>query len=765
MPPKKRKTSDGEDHESEEQNNEEDTDLNQETKEEEEEESTKRSVEQTTKSARKRGRQDLEEPLGQDADKEEEDSEDPIDPSQKRIKRARTDKTPKKTTNRPRAAEEDDEKEDTEMDQAEEEEEESSKAVAKGNEKDEAKEQDEKEEEEIKKPAAKKTPAKKKKAAPKKKTPAAVVRKNGSTETEEEMATEGLNGTGEDSDLPVPTRESVENDSIAPAASLTMAATSTTTTSAVATITTTTSTKKSTVKSNNKGQPKITVNGEASTNNDIAQEDDAIASTDADAEQKMDYLAKYWVWLLIFLTIQVSAFPFARTAVMPTLVNTSDFFLELYKGVYHKFPPFSGEKVINQTFVDEYKLQVLQRRDEKRALLKELKKINTSMQLGVKHIDIDVTDFQNDLSYLEEKVSEHGEDPIKKLHEKLKQINELLQVEAKAEETHHGMAALPAIKETLGQEESAKLLDLSSLDLWEIPEMPEGCDNSELEELLHEDSEDSIDSSDVREASMSSTIVLDQERLDEWLEEIQDAINDNFIEITKDESISTRVGSWARAELQKGVNWDRAVAKFTAEEVTKLIQSEKSKALSGDEGLDPNAIVKQIQERLEVEIADKTGRFDFASVRNGASVIREGPRATTRSLVQDLPVFNRLLAHTGLRFYGHGAEAALMPTDPPDGLGQCWSFISEEYLRKMKRQSLSVQDFSRGSVATLAIRLVRPVHVHSVVIEHPPRTLTNRIQSAIRVFRVVGYDDEKATTGSYELGRFEYKIGTEVYLC
>lgn len=84
---------------------------------------------------------------------------------------------------------------------------------------------------------------------------------------------------------------------------------------------------------------------------------------------------------------------------------------------------------------------------------------------------------------------------------------------------------------------------------------------------------------------------------------------------------------------------------------------------------------------------------------------------------------------------------------------------------KKRKKSRAAQDFSRGSAATLAVRLARPAYIHSVVIEHPPKEITDRIQSAIRAFRIVGYEDDLATKGSYELGRFEYKIGKYFVYC
>jgi hypothetical protein len=122
-------------------------------------------------------------------------------------------------------------------------------------------------------------------------------------------------------------------------------------------------------------------------------------------------------------------------------------------------------------------------------------------------------------------------------------------------------------------------------------------------------------------------------------------------------------------------------------------------------------------------------------------------RATSPSLVDSLPLLNRLMQHARLRFYGHGPEAALTPTFPVNALGQCWAFERHPQERK------------GGRYATLTVQLGQPVHVTNVVVEHAPKELTNEPETAIQQFRILGYEDADATSEPWNLGSFQYDIG------
>lgn len=185
-------------------------------------------------------------------------------------------------------------------------------------------------------------------------------------------------------------------------------------------------------------------------------------------------------------------------------------------------------------------------------------------------------------------------------------------------------------------------------------------------------------------------------------------------------------------------------------------------------GLSQEDIQAIIDGLLEIEMADSTGQFDYASIGNGASIIRSGIRKTSPSIVDNLPLVNQFLSKTSLKFYGHGAEAALVPTFPKTALGQCWSFEEEgsrkqltiKEMRNEKELESMEYETSRGEYATLTVRLADRIHVNSVIIEHPSKILSpTSMESAIRTFRLIGYIDPDAKGNPWHLGSFIYQTG------
>jgi hypothetical protein len=161
-------------------------------------------------------------------------------------------------------------------------------------------------------------------------------------------------------------------------------------------------------------------------------------------------------------------------------------------------------------------------------------------------------------------------------------------------------------------------------------------------------------------------------------------------------------------------------------------------------------IRKMISARLQLEWADRTGKVDYAALYNGAEILTNGENPTTSSLFDNLPILNRMFAKLGLRFYGHGPDAALSPTFPVGSLGQCWA------VEKVMKTSASA---SAGNFATLSLRLAKPIYVKSVSIEQPPEQVTdNKAKSAIRKFRVFGFQSADASGQAWEIGSFEYLI-------
>ena len=218
------------------------------------------------------------------------------------------------------------------------------------------------------------------------------------------------------------------------------------------------------------------------------------------------------------------------------------------------------------------------------------------------------------------------------------------------------------------------------------------------------------------------------------------------------------VRKWIKAELEYTMSENPAVRDVIVHAMEMpngpVARSSDASRLSRDK------IKEIITGRLDIELADRTGLYDHASIYNGARIIRSGKRATSQSLVDTLPLGNRLLQLSQLQFYGFGPEAAITPTYPVGALGQCWSFqeMSIGNLQKLPRSQSSRDEQKNGNLGTLTISLPTPVAVRSIIIEHPPPEATDHSDSAIRGFRVIGYEDAEAETKSWPLGSFEYDI-------
>jgi len=184
-------------------------------------------------------------------------------------------------------------------------------------------------------------------------------------------------------------------------------------------------------------------------------------------------------------------------------------------------------------------------------------------------------------------------------------------------------------------------------------------------------------------------------------------------------------------------------------------------ASAGRDSYSTRHAFNDIDRRLEIEDADRTGRHDYASVINDARVLRRGPRATSSSRYETLPLLNRVLARARLRFYGHPPEAALRPAAGPlHARGQCWSFPHEEGATWQVDGAPS-QD-GRGEYATLTVSLASSVAVSEVVIEHLPSTVSENPQTAIKDFRIVGYEDGGAFGEAWELGTYQFLNGSNL---
>jgi len=160
---------------------------------------------------------------------------------------------------------------------------------------------------------------------------------------------------------------------------------------------------------------------------------------------------------------------------------------------------------------------------------------------------------------------------------------------------------------------------------------------------------------------------------------------------------------------------------------------------------------RTIAKKMLSNISDSEtiGKIDYAALHSGGSVVRT---RTSPSITNTLPVLNRLMVYAKLRFYGHPPEAALTVTHPENALGQCWAFPSRE------ETSEGDHDMAMGFYGSLSVQLARPIRILTVALEHPPKTITSNLGSALKEFRVFGYRDFENFSEPYYLGEFVYDI-------
>jgi len=308
------------------------------------------------------------------------------------------------------------------------------------------------------------------------------------------------------------------------------------------------------------------------------------------------------------------------------------------------------------------------------------------------------------------------------------------------------------------------LVETSSIPLWSIPkDLGVDCILEE-EEDDHDDDDD--DTEETESEPLLSTQLLEEKESDLILRSTMTA--EKFI----GGAVATdRIRNWIKSKITEAVEEEMTE---TFEEMERFVNDLAEIAVQNAENDDNSSetassldlkLIEIIQNTLDVHRADITGIFDHASLKNGADIIYGGKRGTSKSSIDSLPIVNRILQTSNLRFYGFGPEAALTPTYPPNALGQCWAFEQTPLKEQLRQRELFEKnynvpnDFKRGNFGTLSIRLPSPILVESVIIEHPPIHLTDQADSAIRSFRVVGYEDGKASSKAWNLGSFEYSLG------
>ncbi|KAL3915293.1 MAG: hypothetical protein SGILL_005722, partial [Bacillariaceae sp.] len=391
--------------------------------------------------------------------------------------------------------------------------------------------------------------------------------------------------------------------------------------------------------------------------------------------------------------------------------------------------------------------------------LEDFKTVQEAYRSGAQELSVKYGAFQREVHNLVDTVKDQNWN----VHVKVKQLTELEtllsnDIATEGESSEERWDRMQAMAQ---QVVGKPLIDTSSASLWNIPEVDEGsCANSE--EIVAVDDEASIE----EEVEPLLTIKVLEEKESDLLLRAQMTAEKIMTGGIAGNRIRNHVESTIEHSLRDMSDSEAAVsriselANFEGDAPSRVAVA--SSAAGASQSTEDVEIA--IQSRLEIDRADTTGVFDHASLKNGGEVVYGGKRGTSKSLIDYLPLYNRLLQSANLRFYGFGPEAALTPSYPSNALGQCWSFQPSslkdqlEEREQFQSQKGVPNDFRRGSIGTLTISFQDPVFIDSVVIEHVPQRLTDRADSAIRSFRVVGFEDEYAEADAWNLGSFEYSI-------
>ncbi len=297
----------------------------------------------------------------------------------------------------------------------------------------------------------------------------------------------------------------------------------------------------------------------------------------------------------------------------------------------------------------------------------------------------------------------------------------------------------------------------SSIQLWDVQENTDVECYHEIGEGYDDDDDFNDDDDDLNDDA--SEVLLEASLLEEKISNLLLRSTITAEKFVGGAVAENRIRAWVRSRIEKMMDDDEEALQVI-QEMEEFALSLADAAPSTTTTYNSNLELSQIiQGQLDVHRADTTGVYDYASLKNGAEIVYGGKRGTSKSLVDELPVLNRILQNSNLRFYGFGPEAALTATYPPSALGQCWSFRQTSLKEQLAERQLFEHDtavkndFKRGNFGTLTIRLSEPIAVQSIVIEHPLRAS----DSAIRKFRLVGFEDEMATSKAWNLGSFEYK--------
>lgn len=416
-------------------------------------------------------------------------------------------------------------------------------------------------------------------------------------------------------------------------------------------------------------------------------------------------------WFLGLLMFQVVFYPVSINPIFSFVVQASNIFLGFYQGSQ------SAKVWSSSLFATEDISRVFKQQEEKvRERLQQLQNLQQQLQQV------------SETAQATASAQKARQEQAKALQDSIFQLDTSLSTTAETWNqtvTHLKALALETLEEwnlatkSLEHVFGTSLLmpALSEQKLWHIPEI----------EAFEYEFDGDLD---------TGTPVLTNEDVEFALKELQNRLK-NQVDILRnetemEESIRNMVRGWIEEQYRERVS-------ATAAKETEFAVHNKEEQLE--------MIRRLISQMLLVESADQTGMYDFAAIFNGASVLRYGKHATSLPIVETLPVVNRVAALLGLRFYGHGPEAALTPTHPPTALGQCFAFERQPFGK---------------NYGTFTVRLAKKAFVYSIAIEHPTRGITDRRNTAIRGFQVLGFEDADAQGKAWDLGTFEFDMDDEL---
>lgn len=429
------------------------------------------------------------------------------------------------------------------------------------------------------------------------------------------------------------------------------------------------------------------------------------------------------VWFVLLFVLQMLFFPLWLNPILSTTVSFSKVALVFYQGILGVSNNSKNIRAVGTEDLEQRRMQLLVQ--DKLHLLEKLQ-----AQLEVE------TNAQEEAIFMLNQHSRSVQDIVGQQEMtvsqetlKLKSVKDQLEFVAELDES---LIQNPFVTEMAGllkenNSGSVTLLDLSKLDLWPVRDASE-------RENCGPDGE-AVDAT-ATEADGLPVQLLTLADLEAALHDLQSKLRDAVSDIQQNPTTTTAVRSWIRDTIEQHVGQAHLLDTTTAGDST----------VSKPNQLLKHRVRKTIATRLAMESADQTGQIDYASTVNGATVLSSSP-----SLVDNLPLLNRLAALWSIRFYGFGPEAALTPTVPHNALGQCWAF---------EKQKQAVGDRRKTPFGVLTVRLAKSVYVESVLIEHPPKELSDRSNTAIRKFRVIGFETGNANGKAWPLGSFEYKISS-----